>query len=293
MTARCPSCTTPRRDPRVPCADDIKFEVVKRAVSWFSERYKVVDVDGARVSTFEEDGRNVGWGLVRASNTGPVLVHALRVADTPKLLGEIKDLVEGRLRLIIADVSDPEKTRVSRFNFLRNRRGIRPRRATVFRDGGYSHEAHQGLSLGFAGSGFVAGRRDAQHSLGAGLARRRSRRRAAAHASGGWHGAAVTRPAVVPHVAVGARGRYAWPPCLRRAPWFRGASRLHRTPGSRCGCRSTSRRALGAGAAATRVWFGVATVSPYAGWPIWMPGAWAWDGNQWVWQDGYWAPPTY
>jgi phosphomannomutase/phosphoglucomutase len=95
---------------RMPCADDVKFEVVKRAVSWFRERYSVVDVDGARVM-FEEGGRNVGWGLVRASNTGPVLVMRFE-ADTPKRLGEIKDLVEGRLRQIIRDVADPERTRV-------------------------------------------------------------------------------------------------------------------------------------------------------------------------------------
>jgi phosphomannomutase/phosphoglucomutase len=95
---------------RMPCADDIKFEVVKRAVSWFSERYKVVAVDGARV-IFEDGGRTIGWGLVRASNTGPVLVMRFE-ADSPARLKEIKDLVEGRLHRIIADVADPEKTRV-------------------------------------------------------------------------------------------------------------------------------------------------------------------------------------
>ena len=58
---------------RMPCPDEIKFEVVKRAVQWFRDRYPVVDVDGARV-LFKEGGLNVGWGLVRASNTGPVLV---------------------------------------------------------------------------------------------------------------------------------------------------------------------------------------------------------------------------
>ena len=35
---------------RMPCPDDIKFEVVKRAVAWFRERYQIVDVDGVRVS---------------------------------------------------------------------------------------------------------------------------------------------------------------------------------------------------------------------------------------------------
>jgi phosphomannomutase/phosphoglucomutase len=95
---------------RMPCADEVKFEVVKRAVGWFRGRYSVVDVDGARVM-FEDGGRNVGWGLVRASNTGPVLVMRFE-ADTPQRLGEIKDLVEGRLRQIIGEVTDPERTRV-------------------------------------------------------------------------------------------------------------------------------------------------------------------------------------
>jgi phosphomannomutase / phosphoglucomutase len=95
---------------RMPCPDEVKFEVVRRAVGWFRERYGVVDIDGARV-TFEDGGRKVGWGLVRASNTGPVLVMRFE-ADTPQRLTEIKDLVEGRLRQIIGDVTDPEKTRV-------------------------------------------------------------------------------------------------------------------------------------------------------------------------------------
>jgi phosphomannomutase/phosphoglucomutase len=95
---------------RMPCADDLKFEVVRRAVAWFRARYEVVDVDGARV-LFADGGRNVGWGLVRASNTGPVLVMRFE-ADTAQRLGEIRGLVEGRLRQIIADVADLEKTRV-------------------------------------------------------------------------------------------------------------------------------------------------------------------------------------
>jgi phosphomannomutase/phosphoglucomutase len=50
------------------------------------------------------DGKNVGWGLVRASNTGPVLVMRFE-ADGPHRLAEIKELMEGRLRQIIADVT--------------------------------------------------------------------------------------------------------------------------------------------------------------------------------------------
>jgi phosphomannomutase/phosphoglucomutase len=54
---------------RVDCPDDIKFEVVERVKTRYRSEYEVIDVDGARI--LFGDG---AWGLVRASNTGPVLV---------------------------------------------------------------------------------------------------------------------------------------------------------------------------------------------------------------------------
>ncbi len=53
---------------RLACAEDKKFmipEVLKRE---FASRYRVIDIDGARVEFGD------GWGLVRASNTQPVVV---------------------------------------------------------------------------------------------------------------------------------------------------------------------------------------------------------------------------
>jgi phosphomannomutase/phosphoglucomutase len=88
---------------RMPCPDDLKFEVVRRAVAWFRARYPVVDVDGVRV-TF--DG---GWGLVRASNTGPVLVMRFE-GDSPARLAEIQGLVEGRMKAIVDEVSSGAKS---------------------------------------------------------------------------------------------------------------------------------------------------------------------------------------
>jgi phosphomannomutase/phosphoglucomutase len=84
---------------RLDCPDEIKSEVVRRALAWFRERYPVIDIDGARIS-FQEDGRNVGWGLVRASNTGPVLVLRFE-ADSVARLRSIQTLVEDRLKQII------------------------------------------------------------------------------------------------------------------------------------------------------------------------------------------------
>ncbi|APC07786.1 phosphomannomutase/phosphoglucomutase [Neomoorella thermoacetica] len=60
-------CATP--ETRIPCADEYKAEVVSGVTGYFKQRgYEVIDVDGARV-IFPG-----GWGLVRASNTQPVLV---------------------------------------------------------------------------------------------------------------------------------------------------------------------------------------------------------------------------
>ena len=75
---------------RMPCPDDVKFEVVRRALAYFKARLPVVEVDGARV---QWPG---GWGLVRASNTGPVLVLRCE-ADSPARLAEIRAELEGVL----------------------------------------------------------------------------------------------------------------------------------------------------------------------------------------------------
>ncbi|MDQ8164618.1 MAG: phosphomannomutase/phosphoglucomutase [Gemmatimonadota bacterium] len=53
---------------RVDCADDRKFAVVEAALAHFSALREVIGVDGARVMYGD------GWGLIRASNTQPILV---------------------------------------------------------------------------------------------------------------------------------------------------------------------------------------------------------------------------
>jgi phosphomannomutase/phosphoglucomutase len=72
---------------RVRCPDEVKFDVVRRFTERFRKTHPVVDIDGARV-LFEG-----GWGLVRASNTGPVLVLRFE-AQTEARLGEIRGEVE-------------------------------------------------------------------------------------------------------------------------------------------------------------------------------------------------------
>jgi phosphomannomutase/phosphoglucomutase len=73
---------------RVDCPDDKKFQVVEKVAAAVRLRYKVVDVDGVR-AIFEH-----GWGLVRASNTQPVLVMRFE-ATSDRLLSEYRAELEG------------------------------------------------------------------------------------------------------------------------------------------------------------------------------------------------------
>jgi phosphomannomutase/phosphoglucomutase len=60
---------------RIDCPEEKKFQVVTTLVEEFKKRYRVIDVDGARV-LFDD-----GWGLLRASNTQPVLVLRFEAKD--------------------------------------------------------------------------------------------------------------------------------------------------------------------------------------------------------------------
>ena len=75
---------------RMDCPDDKKFNVVKKLVEEFKKEYDVIDVDGARVIF---DG---GWGLIRSSNTQPVLVLRFEAADE-KRLEEIRSIFMEKL----------------------------------------------------------------------------------------------------------------------------------------------------------------------------------------------------
>ena len=68
---------------RVKSSDSEKFKVVERVLSHFRNHHEVIDIDGARI-LFPG-----GWGLVRASNTGPELIVRCE-AGTPEELERIK-----------------------------------------------------------------------------------------------------------------------------------------------------------------------------------------------------------
>jgi len=75
---------------RVDCPDDVKFGIAERAVSHFSAKYPVNTIDGVRM-TFPK-----GWGLIRSSNTQPVLVLRFEATD-PKSLEAYRQEVMGWL----------------------------------------------------------------------------------------------------------------------------------------------------------------------------------------------------
>jgi phosphomannomutase / phosphoglucomutase len=75
---------------RVDCPDETKFAVVARVAEQFRKTHEVIDVDGVRV-LFDQ-----GWGLLRASNTQPVLVMRFEAASQ-ELLARYQAEVEAAL----------------------------------------------------------------------------------------------------------------------------------------------------------------------------------------------------
>jgi len=53
---------------RLDCPDHLKFEVVDAVREQLAQRYRVIDIDGARIYFGEGD-----WALIRPSNTAPKL----------------------------------------------------------------------------------------------------------------------------------------------------------------------------------------------------------------------------
>ncbi len=73
---------------RVDCPEEEKFRVVEEVKKYFAEKYPVIDVDGVRFITSN------GWGLIRASNTQPILVlrfEAKEKEGLKELKKEVKD----------------------------------------------------------------------------------------------------------------------------------------------------------------------------------------------------------
>ena len=74
-------------------SDEEKFRIAKEAVDYFTENYDCSTVDGVRIKFGD------GWGLVRSSNTQPVIVCRFE-ANTPERMQEIQSIVMGKLNEI-------------------------------------------------------------------------------------------------------------------------------------------------------------------------------------------------
>ncbi len=75
---------------RMDCPDDVKFKVVARVADIVRRTREIADIDGVRVP-FEH-----GWGLVRASNTQPVLVMRFEATST-----ELLDKYQHELQAVV------------------------------------------------------------------------------------------------------------------------------------------------------------------------------------------------
>jgi phosphomannomutase/phosphoglucomutase len=75
---------------RIDCPDQKKFEVVELIRNQYKKTHEIIDIDGVRVNFGD------GWGLLRASNTQPVLVLRFE-ASTQSRLEEIRGEMESKL----------------------------------------------------------------------------------------------------------------------------------------------------------------------------------------------------
>jgi phosphomannomutase/phosphoglucomutase len=75
---------------RIEVDEELKWEVVEKALAHFKETHEVIDVDGARVLFGD------GWGLLRTSNTQPVIVARFE-AKTEERLKVIQETIQSWL----------------------------------------------------------------------------------------------------------------------------------------------------------------------------------------------------
>ncbi|MBT3179349.1 MAG: phosphomannomutase/phosphoglucomutase [Candidatus Marinimicrobia bacterium] len=71
--------------------DEEKFRIAKEAIAYFTENYDCITVDGVRIKFGD------GWGLVRSSNTQPVIVCRFE-ANSLERKNEIMNLILGKLK---------------------------------------------------------------------------------------------------------------------------------------------------------------------------------------------------
>ena len=84
----------------IPSTDEEKFQIVEKFKNNSDfQNVNIIDIDGIRVE-FKE-----GWGLLRASNTSPVLVLRFE-AETEIDLINIKNIFFNNLKIIKNDIEE-------------------------------------------------------------------------------------------------------------------------------------------------------------------------------------------
>ncbi|MDD4614311.1 MAG: phosphomannomutase, partial [Caldisericia bacterium] len=76
---------------RIEVPEEMKNQLVENAKQYLSNKYNCITIDGVRAIIQD------GWGLIRASNTGPILVMRAE-AKTTKTLSFIKEELEKALQ---------------------------------------------------------------------------------------------------------------------------------------------------------------------------------------------------
>ena len=75
---------------RIPCDDNIKFEIAERIKNKVQTKHKISDIDGIRILYPD------GWGLIRASNTQPVMVircEGKTKEALERIMNEVKEIL--------------------------------------------------------------------------------------------------------------------------------------------------------------------------------------------------------
>jgi phosphomannomutase/phosphoglucomutase len=85
---------------RVNCEEEKKFKLVEETKRRLAGQYKIIDIDGVRVDFGDS------WGLVRASNTQPVLVLRFEAPNAERLK-EIRSVVETALKEAAVTIGHP------------------------------------------------------------------------------------------------------------------------------------------------------------------------------------------
>ena len=80
---------------RIECSnDEEKFKISNKLIDYFKGKYKCNCIDGVKIQL------DSGWGLVRASNTQPVLVCRFE-ADSKENLEKIEKIILDQIRKYI------------------------------------------------------------------------------------------------------------------------------------------------------------------------------------------------